>query len=92
MLHVSTPLSDEAEKLIHDVIGCCIAVHRALGPGLLEVIYSRAIALELTAVLREVFVPSCLRGQGRSLLRLRRFQSLPLRLQLVERQVCHRPS
>lgn len=49
MLHVSTPLTDEVEKLIHDVIGGCIAVHRALGPGLLEVIYSRAIALELTA-------------------------------------------
>jgi GxxExxY protein len=49
MLHVHMPLSDEVEALVHAVIGCCITVHRALGPGLLEVIYSRAIALELTA-------------------------------------------
>jgi GxxExxY protein len=49
MLRVTTPLSDEVERLVHDTIGCCIAVHRALGPGLLETIYSRAIALELAA-------------------------------------------
>ena len=49
MLTVHSPLPQETEKLIHDTIGCCIAVHRALGPGLLEVIYSRAIGLELTA-------------------------------------------
>jgi GxxExxY protein len=49
MLRVITPLSDEVEKLIHDTIGCCITVHRAHGPGLLETIYSRAIALELGA-------------------------------------------
>lgn len=49
MLRVSTPLSDEVESLIRRTIGCCIAVHRALGPGLLETIYSRAIALELAA-------------------------------------------
>jgi GxxExxY protein len=48
MLHVPTPLSDEIERLMHDTIGCCIAVHRALGPGLLEIIYSRALALELS--------------------------------------------
>lgn len=29
-------------------IGACIAVHSELGPGLLESIYSRAIAAELT--------------------------------------------
>ena len=49
MLRVVTPLSEEVETLVHDTIGCCIAVHRALGPGLLETIYSRAIALELGA-------------------------------------------
>jgi GxxExxY protein len=49
MLRVQTPLSDDVETLIRDTIGCCIAVHRALGPGLLETIYSRAIALELAA-------------------------------------------
>ena len=49
MLRIPSPLSDELEKLIHDTIGCCIAVHRALGPGLLEHIYSKAVRLELTA-------------------------------------------
>ena len=49
MLRVFTPLPDEVERVIHDTIGCCIAVHRALGLGLLETIYSRAIALELGA-------------------------------------------
>jgi GxxExxY protein len=49
MLRVESPLPAEVEALIHDTIGCCIAVHRALGPGLLETIYSKAIALELGA-------------------------------------------
>jgi GxxExxY protein len=47
MLKVPSQLSDELEDLIHRTIGCCITVHRALGPGLLEGIYSRAIAVEL---------------------------------------------
>ena len=49
MLRVSTRLSDELEDLIHRVIGCCIDVHRGLGPGLLESIYSRAVCMELDA-------------------------------------------
>ena len=49
MLRVPTPLPDELETLVHDTIGCCIAVHRVLGPGLLETIYSRALCLELAA-------------------------------------------
>ncbi len=49
MLRIPSPLPDDLERLVHDTIGCCIAVHRALGPGLLETIYSRAICLELTA-------------------------------------------
>ena len=49
MLRIKTPLSQEVEDLIHRTIGSCIAVHRALGPGLLEGIYSRAVALELKA-------------------------------------------
>ena len=48
MLRIASPLSDEVERLIRDTIGCCITVHRALGPGLLETIYSRAVALELS--------------------------------------------
>ena len=47
MLRIPTPLSDELETSIHRVIGCCIAVHRELGPGLLENIYKRAVCIEL---------------------------------------------
>jgi GxxExxY protein len=49
MLRVPSPLPIEVEELVTRVIGCCIAVHRILGPGLLESIYSRAIGLELAA-------------------------------------------
>jgi GxxExxY protein len=49
MLRVPSPLSEHTEQLVHDTIGCCIAVHRSLGPGLLEEIYCRALGLELTA-------------------------------------------
>jgi len=47
MLRAQTPLTVDAEALINRVIGCCITVHRALGPGLLESIYSRAAGIEL---------------------------------------------
>jgi GxxExxY protein len=47
MLRIPTPLPEEIERLTHDTIGCCIAVHRELGPGLIEGIYSRAICREL---------------------------------------------
>jgi GxxExxY protein len=47
MLRVPTRLDDATEALIHRAIGCCIAVHRDLGPGLLEEIYSRAVGVEL---------------------------------------------
>lgn len=67
MLIVQSPLPPETESMIHDTIGCCIAVHRALGPGLLEVIYSRAIGLELTAAgiafEREKAYPVTYRGE-----------------------------
>jgi GxxExxY protein len=46
---VPSPLSDETEKLVHDTIGCCIAVHRALGPGHGEKVYAPALCLELKA-------------------------------------------
>jgi len=49
MLRVPSALPDDLETLVHDTIGCCITVHRTLGPGLLEAIYSRAICVELTA-------------------------------------------
>lgn len=43
-------LTDPAgtNDLTHDIIGCSIKVHRALGPGLLESAYEPCLALELT--------------------------------------------
>ena len=49
MLKIYSPLSEEVEKLVHDTIGCCIAVHDEIGPGMREVVYSRATAIELRA-------------------------------------------
>ena len=49
MLHITTNLDPELEDLVHRTIGCCIVVHRELGPGLLEQIYQRAVELELQA-------------------------------------------
>jgi len=67
MLRIPTPLSDDLEALVHDTIGCCIEVHRELGPGLLESIYARAICLELTAAgiafEREKTFPIIYRGE-----------------------------
>src|SRR5205823_3909329 len=48
-------------------IGCCIEVHRALGPGLLESVYSRAVSLEFAAAgisfEREKIYPILYRGE-----------------------------
>ena len=33
MLRIQAPLRMMLEDLVHKTIGCCIAVHRALGPG-----------------------------------------------------------
>lgn len=46
-IQIVTPLSAAVEDLIHRTIGCCIAVHRELGPGLVEVAYQRAVCFEL---------------------------------------------
>jgi GxxExxY protein len=67
MLRIPTQLSDELEALIHTTIGCCITVHRALGPGLLERMYLRAVCIELAAnqirFEREKHYPVTYRGQ-----------------------------
>ena len=67
MLRVPSPLPADLEEIVRVTIGCCITVHRALGPGLLEMIYSRAVALELTAAgisfVREKPYPVTYRGQ-----------------------------
>jgi GxxExxY protein len=48
-LRVESTLPDDLESLIHETIGSCIEVHSKLGPGLLEGVYPRALALELDA-------------------------------------------
>lgn len=67
MLRIASPLSAEVEELVTRIIGCCIAVHRSLGPGLLESIYSRATCLELSAAgipfEREPQMPVTYRGE-----------------------------
>jgi GxxExxY protein len=35
------------EKITHDIIGCAMKVHRTLGNGFQEVIYQRALAIEM---------------------------------------------
>ena len=49
MLRIQSPLPDDLELIVERTIGCCIQVHRELGPGLLESIYVRAVCLELEA-------------------------------------------
>jgi GxxExxY protein len=48
-LRVPSPLSDETEALVTRAIGCAIRVHKTLGPGFLESIYKKAMAIELKA-------------------------------------------
>lgn len=54
------------DDLIGAVINAAIAVHRILGPGLLESVYEQALAFELTdrniKYLRQVDVPVVYRG------------------------------
>lgn len=47
MLRISTHLGPDLEDLAHRTIGCCIAVHRELGPGLVERAYFQAVRYEL---------------------------------------------
>jgi len=48
-VRIPSPLSVDAERVMHRTIGCAISVHRALGPGFLESIYRQAMYLELDA-------------------------------------------
>jgi PD-(D/E)XK nuclease superfamily protein len=47
MLKIISPRPEDLENLAQDVIGCCLAVHKELRPGLLESVYPRAVAMEL---------------------------------------------
>ncbi len=42
------PVPEWLDALSHQVLGACIEVHRALGPGLLERMYEEAVCHELT--------------------------------------------
>ena len=40
-------MEEQVDPLTQRIIGCAIAVHRFLGPGLLESVYRTALAIEL---------------------------------------------
>lgn len=54
------------DTLSEKIIGCAIAVHRELGPGLLESIYEEALGIELTQIgvsfVRQVALPVVYKG------------------------------
>lgn len=58
---------DELNLPTHDIIECCIEVHKELGPGLLESIYEECLETVLTEfgldVERQVEVPIYFRGK-----------------------------
>lgn len=43
------PVPDDVNELAHAVMDAAFAVHRALGPGFLESIYTQALRIELDA-------------------------------------------
>jgi len=85
-------LNGRFDQLSERVIACAIAVHRTLGPGLLESIYRDCLALELVAadihVDSECHVPVVYRGErvaGNLVLDLVVDQSLVIEVKAVER-------
>ena len=64
--HEGKAFIDCAEEVVHSVVDAAIAVHRELGPGLLESAYERALAFELSqrrlSVSCQVEVPVRYRG------------------------------
>jgi GxxExxY protein len=47
VFRLTSPLDAETEAVVTQVVDCALEVHKQLGPGLLESIYSDAFALEL---------------------------------------------
>jgi GxxExxY protein len=60
-------VDSKRDPLTERIIGCAIAVHRELGPGLLEAIYEEALAIELEdqglAFRRQVAVSAVYKGR-----------------------------
>ena len=61
------PIAPATERIVREIIGAAVAVHRELGPGFIEPVYGRALVLELrhrnlTTEL-EKSVQVCYRGQ-----------------------------
>jgi GxxExxY protein len=59
-------LRDRIERVATELVDSCVAVHRELGPGLLESVYQLCLAHELRSrglqVETEVALPICYRG------------------------------
>jgi len=59
---------EQNDPLTEKIIGCAIEVHRTLGPGLLEVTYESALAVELRLAglkfERQLVVPITYKGQA----------------------------
>lgn len=59
---------EQKDPLTEKIIGCAIEVHRTLGPGLLEVTYESALAVELRLAglkfERQLVVPIIYKGQS----------------------------
>jgi GxxExxY protein len=59
---------EQSDPLTEKIIGCAIEVHRTLGPGLLEITYESALAVELRLAglkfERQFVVPITYKGQS----------------------------
>ena len=60
-------MNSPRDALTERIIGCAIAVHRELGPGLLEAIYEEALSIELDeqglVFRRQLAVPAVYKGR-----------------------------
>lgn len=67
LTRVASNVPKELEDLAQRVIGCCLMVHRELGPGLSEAVYQRACRMELESggLSVEVERPVPIRYKGR---------------------------
>jgi GxxExxY protein len=65
---MSLEFPEQNDLLTEKIIGCAIEVHRTLGPGLLEITYESALAVELKLAglgfERQLVVPITYKGQS----------------------------